>query len=82
MATCRSLLEAAQGNPAGVRFTELCQLAECFGWEFARQKGDHRLYKRSGTKQLMNFQDSDGKAKVYQVRQLLAVIDDLGLELK
>jgi HicA toxin of bacterial toxin-antitoxin, len=82
MPSCRSLLEVAKTNPAGLRFSELCKLAECFGWELARQRGSHRLYKRTGTMQMMNFQDVGGNAKEYQVRQLLVAIDELGLELQ
>jgi hypothetical protein len=82
MPNCRSLLEAAERNPAGLRFSELCQLAECFDWELARQKGSHRVYKRRGTIQIMNFQDFGGNAKEYQVKQLLTAIEELGLELK
>ena len=50
----------------GLRFAELCRLAECFGWEYARQRGSHRLYKRAGAKALMNFQNVNGEANGYQ----------------
>lgn len=79
MSDCEELLEKARNSPNSLRFTELCQLAECFGWEFARQKGSHALYKRRGSTQLMNFQNDKGKAKDYQVRQLVDAIDELGL---
>ncbi|HSU15635.1 type II toxin-antitoxin system HicA family toxin [Longimicrobium sp.] len=81
MADCEKLLEAARANPAGLRIAEACTLAECFGWTFARQAGSHRLYKRQGNPNLMNFQeDRNGKAKAYQVRQLIAAIEELGTE--
>ncbi len=77
MSRCRALLERATANPAGLRFIELCQLAECFGWELKRQRGSHRLYGRPGDLALMNFQDVAGHAKPYQVRQLLHAIGGL-----
>ncbi len=80
MDKCRLLLERARQNPEGLRFVELCQLAECFGWECARERGSHRLYKRPGSMRLMNFQDFNGAAKGYQVRQLLTAIEELGLD--
>jgi hypothetical protein len=81
MADCGRLLEAARANPAGIRFAEMCALAECFGWTFSRQAGSHRLYKRKGDQALMNFQeDRNGRAKAYQVRQLVAAIDEIGVE--
>ncbi len=81
MPNCRKLLDRAKASPANLRFAEARQLAECFGWQFARQKGDHVVYKRAGSLQLMNFQNVKGKAKSYQVRQLLTAIDELGLEI-
>lgn len=60
-----------------MRFSELCQLAECYGFELARQRGSHRIYKKPGRRELMNFQDDAGKAKEYQVKQLLSAIEEL-----
>ncbi len=74
---CSELLGKARLNPAGLRFADLCRLAECHGWRFARQKGAHRLYVRLGAQRPMNFQVGDkGAAKAYQVRQLLNWIDE------
>jgi hypothetical protein len=75
---CKKRLEEARANIASLRFGNLCALAECFGWVFIRQSGSHRMYKRTGSTILMNFQeDRNGRAKPYQVRQLLAAIDEL-----
>lgn len=78
MPRCDKLLQSARNNPAGLRYAELCQLAECYGWEFARQKGSHRMYKRIGSRELMNFQDDgNGGAKPAQVRALLAALREM-----
>jgi len=69
------LLQLARNNPAGLRFSGLCKLAEAFGFAFNRQKGSHRIYTHDGIRKIMNFQDDYGKAKAYQVRQLLDCID-------
>ena len=69
------VLEKARRNPAGLRFSELCRLAEAFGFAFQRQKGSHRIYALERLKEIMNFQDDSGKAKAYQVRQLLGCVD-------
>lgn len=75
---CDKLLTQARNNPRGLRFSELCGLAECFGWVHARTRGSHRVYKlREHT---MSFQDANGFAKPYQVRQLLEAIDSLRKE--
>lgn len=77
MSSCEALLAKARNNPGGLRFAELCSLAECYGWMLDRSRGSHRIYKRSGHIQAMNVQDFKGFAKAYQVRQLLRAIDSL-----
>ena len=76
---CQRLLEKARDNPSGLRFRELTELAGCFGFYLARQKGSHHIFKREGYGKLLNFQDSGGMAKTYQVRQLLSVLQELGV---
>jgi hypothetical protein len=74
---CDELLQRARSDPRSLRYRELCQLAECFEFVFKRQKGSHAIYSRPAFPRLMNFQDVKGMAKPYQVRQLLAAIDEL-----
>ena len=79
MDKCDSLLEQAQGAPGSLSFKELCTLAECFGFVEKRQRGSHVIYvnPKLGTDGFMNFQSDSGKAKGYQVRQLLKAIEVL-----
>ena len=74
------LLSEARANPAGLRFSQACALVEAFGWTLARSaSGSHRVYKRPGTLALVVLQEgADGKAKAYQVRQIIRLIDKLG----
>jgi hypothetical protein len=72
------LIKAMQGNPCNVKFSDLCKVCEyCFGK--ARQEGtSHRIYKTPWLGDpRVNIQDSKGKAKAYQVRQVLKAIDKL-----
>ena len=66
MANCDKLLQKAKNNPADLRFTEICNLVECYGFELARTKGSHFMYKYPGRRELINLQDKNGKAKEYQ----------------
>ncbi|MBX9928485.1 MAG: type II toxin-antitoxin system HicA family toxin [Gemmatimonadaceae bacterium] len=77
MSDCDDLLSKARNNPQGVRFSDICALATCFGWVFDRASGSHHIYKKAGHRIAMNFQDVRGMAKPYQVRQLLRAIDSL-----
>jgi hypothetical protein len=81
MAKCDKLLLKARNSPGNLRFEELCSLAACFGWEKAGGRGSHCVYIKpslgNGAGSMMNFQSVNGKAKPYQVRQLLNAIDEL-----
>lgn len=78
---CETLLLSAKDRPQNLRFKELCQLAECYGFTLARQRGSHFIYKVPGYPKVMNFQElPDGKAKPYQVKELLKAIEDISKE--
>ena len=62
-----------------VRFEELCRAVELFGCKFKCGKGSHRVFVREGVKELLNFQDVKGKAKPYQVRQFIRLIEKYNL---
>jgi len=77
MPRCDDLLAKAKNNPKGLRFSELCDLAICLGWIYVRQNDSHRIYKKPGVIGLMDFQEAkNGQAKAYQVRQLLAGLEE------
>jgi len=68
-----------KGRVTNVRFEELCQAAESFGFKFKGGKGSHRIFVREGVKELLNFQDVRGKAKPYQLRQFIKLIEKYNL---
>lgn len=70
--------QAMRENPGNVRFNELCRVCDHY-FGIARQEGtSHRVYKTpwAGDPRV-NIQDSKGKAKAYQVRQVLKAIEKL-----
>lgn len=42
-------------------------------------KGSHHIFTRPGVEELLNFQNIKGKAKPYQVKQLIKIIEKYGL---
>jgi hypothetical protein len=68
-------------NPSGVRFNDLCKVCNHYFGE-ARQRGtSHRIYKTPWIGDpRVNIQGSKGKAKPYQVRQVLAAIERLEVD--
>jgi hypothetical protein len=80
MGKVTDILEAAQRNPSGIRLADLVRLLESLGFEHRRTSGSHRIFRAAGLP-LVNLQDDGGgMAKAYQVRQVLRLIDEHGLE--
>jgi hypothetical protein len=52
----------------------LCKGAELFGFRLRGSKGSHRIYVKDGVRDMLNFQNVKGKAKPYQVKQFLRVV--------
>jgi hypothetical protein len=72
----KKTVDEMRRNPAGIRFAKLCRVCEHYFGE-PRQKGtSHRIYKTpwKGDPRV-NIQNAKGKAKVYQVRQVLRAIE-------
>jgi hypothetical protein len=65
-----------------VRFEDLLRLAYAFGYQLARRRGSHHILIHSELSLMLNLQPDDGKAKRYQVRQLVAAVQEHGLGLK
>lgn len=81
MSRCEKLLAKARNNPAGLRFSELTRLVECYGFVFSRSRGSHQTYKHEALALSIPLQpDKNGQAKAYQVKQILAHIDELTKE--
>jgi predicted HicB family RNase H-like nuclease len=66
-----------EAEPGGIRFRELRLLGEHLGFRKRGGKGSHVVYEKDGVEEILTFQDRNGMAKPYQVKQLLAVPEDL-----
>ena len=70
------IVQQMRRNARDVRFTDLCQVCDRY-FGPARHKGtSHRIYKtpwRGDPR--VNIQNNRGKAKAYQVKQVLLAID-------
>jgi len=78
MATSKKTLEAMRRSPKNVRFADLFKVCiEHFGQP--RQSGSsHAVFKTPWLGDpRVNIQNENGKAKAYQVRQVLLAIDKL-----
>jgi predicted RNA binding protein YcfA (HicA-like mRNA interferase family) len=75
------LLQKALSSPANLRFDEACGLARAFGFHLSPESGSHHIFAHQNVRELVNLQEVRGKAKPYQVRQLLALVERYNLSL-
>ena len=62
-----------------MRFNDLLLVAIAFGFKFKGMKGSHVVYSRCDIKEILTFQNVNGKAKPYQVKQLIDLVDKYNL---
>lgn len=74
------LLEELKANPKKIRFARICTIAEAFGFETRMGSGSHRVYFRDGVREILNFQNDEGWAKPYQVKQFIKIIEKYELQ--
>ena len=75
------LLRKALSSPANLRFEESCALAKALGFRLSRINGSHHIFIHPAVRELLNLQDVAGKAKPYQVRQLLDLVERYNLSI-
>ena len=76
MADIQDILIQMRQTPKSIRFNDLCKVCDSYFGK-ARQSGSsHKVYKTPWQSDpRVNIQNSKGKAKPYQVRQVLQAID-------
>jgi len=54
-------------------------LAEAFGFRLSRVRGSHHIFVHPRVQELINLQNVGGKAKPYQIRQFLRLVERYNL---
>ncbi len=78
MTKINDILQSMLLNSGSIKFSDLCKICDSHFGD-ARQKGTrHRIYQTpwKGDPRI-NIQNNKGKAKAYQVKQVLKVIEKL-----
>ena len=78
MADIEDILTQMKRNPKGIRFNDLSKVCEHFFGEPRQSGSSHKVFKTpwQGDPRV-NIQNAKGKAKPYQVRQVLQAVDRL-----
>ena len=70
------------GGSKNVKFAEMVNLVEGFGFRLSRTEGSHYIFTRPDIPELVNLQKIKGEAKPYQVRQFLKLVEKYNLKLE
>ncbi len=76
----QKLIESILSGSKNIDFQDFQHFLELFGFSLARVHGSHYIYKQENIKELINVQNVNGKAKPYQVRQAIALIERHNLQ--
>ena len=71
----RKLLAKAISGSKNIRFNDMVILVESFGFRLSRVSGSHHIFVHPDIPELLNFQNISGKAKPYQIKQFLKLIE-------
>lgn len=82
MSKKQKLLQQVLNNPKNVNFKDMVSLIEAFGFTLSRINGSHHIFSHPEISELVNIQNVKGKAKSYQVRQFLSLIETHNLSLE
>jgi predicted RNA binding protein YcfA (HicA-like mRNA interferase family) len=76
------LLKKILSGSQNIRFSEAVSCAEMFGFHLDRIQGSHHIFMHPHVPELINLQNVKGKAKPYQIKQLLQIIESYNLKLE
>ena len=78
----RKLLQKLITSSKNIRFNEATTIAEAFGFRLDRISGSHHIFLHPDLPELINLQNVKGKAKPYQIKQLLKIIEKNNLHME
>ncbi len=79
----RKLLRKILSGSKNIRFDEFTSLLTAFGFVLARISGSHHIYKHPASPDLLSVQpDANNRAKPYQMRQFLKLVEEYDLTLE
>ena len=80
MANIDQLIEQMRNNPKNIRFVDLIKVCKQYFGEPRQTGGSHTVFKTPWQAHpRITLQDDGGKAKPYQVKQVLAALDKLNV---
>ena len=78
----KKLLEKILNSNKNVHFNDLVTLITAFGFTLIRNASSHHIYEHKDIAEMVNIQNDKGKAKPYQIKQFLQLVEKYKLNLE
>lgn len=78
----KKILQKILAGSKNIRFSDMVNLVQGFGFTLSRADGSHHIFTRSDIPELVNLQNIKGQAKIYQIRQFLKLVERHNLKLE
>jgi predicted RNA binding protein YcfA (HicA-like mRNA interferase family) len=78
----RKIIQKLMSNTKNIRFSDAVAGAEAFGFKLDRINGSHHIFVHPLISELLNLQNVKGKAKPYQIKQLLQLVEIHNLQIE
>lgn len=78
----RKVLEKIIGGSKNIKFTDMINLVQGFGFKLMRTEGSHHIFAHPDIPELVNLQNVKGQAKPYQMRQFLKLVEKHNIKLE
>lgn len=77
----RKLLQRITDSPTNVRFADMVNLVEAFGFRLRRITGSHHIFGHPAIPEQINLQKVGSEAKPYQIRQFLRIVERYNMQI-
>jgi HicA toxin of bacterial toxin-antitoxin, len=78
----RKLFKKVISGSGNIAFDDLVKVVEAFGFRLSRINGSHHIFTHDRIPGLLNLQNRKGKAKEYQIRQFIALMEEYNLNME
>ena len=77
----QKLLRKILSGSNNIAFDDMVTLVEAFGFRLSRANGSHHIFENTTIGEQLNLQNKKGKAKPYQIKQFLQLVEQYNLNL-
>ena len=78
----QKILKQILSGSKNISFNDIVTVVEAFGFTLSRVNGSHHIFIHPNIPELVNLQNAKGKAKPYQIRQFLTIVEQYNLSLE